>query len=271
MNKNSISILIALALLSVAPAFSQEKTSGNGARPSLHDVFPALSADQLQTLSDRGELTDFYKNSVEVKLAPATPMWDHAKASLETLEPSVGVEALFLYPLPAQVMDRPDFDLWLYNILRSVSTMEGIQYYSASRGHMRTFYIESYVVDGPDSRNHVPDPLVKKIPATDTIYTYQRDSSFGRNIYKVDYRFQDNSFSVSMKNLTPMFYGILPILGKENLEIHLAIIPTSEGLAFYGNAGVKVLSLFGLEDRVKDSFYNRIKAIYGWFSDQVKQ
>ena len=148
--------------------------------------------------------------------------------------------------------------------------MEGIEYYSASRERMRIFYEESYVINNPDDRDHRDDPLVTEIPRTDNIYVYQRDSSFGRNVYSVEYRHRDDTFFMSMTNLTRMYYGIAPVVAPENLEIHLAVVETEEGYLFYGVTGVDVITLLGLEDRVKDSFSNRIEAIFRWFESRIE-
>jgi hypothetical protein len=148
--------------------------------------------------------------------------------------------------------------------------MEGIEYYSASRERMRIFYEESYAIAGPDDREPIPDPLVSEVPREDRIHVFQRDSSFGANVYRVEYVRREDAYLMSMTNLTRMYYGILPVVAPENLEIHITVVETKDGYLFYGACGVSVISLFGLEDRAKDSFYNRIEAIYRWFRGRIE-
>lgn len=233
------------------------------------DPLPPLSASETTSLRTGERVTRFYDHPDEIALLPETAFAAHILRSLDELEPRIGVETLYLLPLPSEVTGQPEFSLRLYNVLRSISTMEGIEYYSASRGRMRVFYVESYAIGGPQDRRRIADPLVGSVPPHDRIYAYQQDSSFGRNTYSLDYRHQAGQLGLTMVNLTRMSYGIVPLVGDGNLEIHLAIIPTTEGLLFYGNCGVRVIGLFGMQDRVQNSFSNRIDAIYRWFSSRV--
>ncbi len=236
---------------------------------SLSDVLPGLSADQEATLLSEGEITHFYREEAKLTLAPDGYGWRAARARIEEFEPKLGVEALFLLPYPSDLQRRPEPGLRVYNTLRSVSTMEGIEYYSASRERMRIFYIDSFAVEEPDSRERQPDPLVSAVPREDTVFVYQRDSSFGRNVHRVTYTYENGAYLLRMTNLTRMFYGILPLVAEENLDVYLTIIPVEEGIIFYGNSAVRVIGLFGMEDRARNSFYNRIKALYSWFSKEL--
>ncbi len=236
---------------------------------SLRAIFPDLSPVEYAQLETEGETTHFYREAAELTLAPEAFGWREARERIKEFGPKIGVEALFLMPYPGALETAADQELEIYNTLRSVSTMGGIQYYSASRERMRIFYIDSYAVEDPDSRRRRRDPIVSSIPTEDTIYVYQRDSSFGRNVHRVSYRYTDGAYQVRMTNLTPMFYGILPLVAEENLDVYLTIIPVEEGIVFYGNSAVRVIGLFGMEDRARNSFYNRIKALFDWFSQEV--
>ncbi len=145
--------------------------------------------------------------------------------------------------------------------------MEGLEYYSASRERMRIFYEESYVVDGPERRNRISDPFVTEVPREDRIYAFQKDSSFGENVQKIDYLRSDGEILLSMENTTTMVYKFVPLVTPGNLKTFILIRPDSdEGvIEFYGNLGIRVPALFGLQERARDSFYNRVVALYGWF------
>lgn len=259
-------LVLFLCLLPVpAEADLPEEWTGR----SLRELFPGLTSVQYAQLQAEGEITHFYREEAELTLAPEAFGWREARERIKEFGPKIGVEALFLMPYPPALEAASDPELQIYNTLRSVSTMEGIEYYSASRERMRIFYIDSYAVEDPDSRRPQPDPVVSSIPIEDSIYVYQRDSSFGRNVHRVTYRYTDGAYQVRMTNLTPMFYGILPLVAEENLDVYLTIIPVEEGVVFYGNSAVRVIGLFGMEDRARNSFYNRIKALFDWFSGEV--
>lgn len=237
--------------------------------PPARELVSHLSRERYRTLLEEGNLKHFFTDEVDLAIAPDVPGLENTRTALGEMDPKLGVEALFLLPVTIAGDTEAERDLALYNIFRSVSTMEGIEYYSASRERMRIFYKESYAVADPDDRDRIPDPTVSNIPRNDQIYVYQEDSSFGRNVYTVEYVRRESAYLMSMTNLTRMYYGILPVVAPENLEIHLTVVETREGYLFYGACGVSVISLFGMQDRAQDSFYNRIEALYRWFESRV--
>ena len=212
----------------------------------------------------------FYRDTVETSLAPASPFTGGIRDDLSELAPRVGIEIAVPIPVDPIVFSE-DGILEVYNILRGISTMEGIEYYSASRDEMRIFYQESYAIDGPDDRTLIPDPFVDVIPERSLIFAYQRDGSFGRNVQRLEYTFRDGEILMSIKNVTTMTYRVFPLVAPGNLRTFLLIQPDREAgvLRFYGNLAVRVPALFGMEERSRDSFYNRIVALHAWFTDQL--
>ena len=234
-------------------------------------LVPEVPAAQEPT-STGNEETSFYTETPTFALAPATPYTEEIASSVKQLNPRLGLEARFFLPLPKEVLRSSDFELRLYNILRSVSTMEGIEYYSASREQMRTFYEESYAVAGPEGDRRIPDPLVDTIPRQDRLYVFQKDSSFGKNVQQLDYTFGGENVLVRMENMTTMFYnGLIPLVSDGNLLTFLVVHPEDRGVIFYGHLAVRVGALFGMEERAQQSFYNRVKALYDWFNSRVDE
>lgn len=230
-----------------------------------------VSDELLATLARNGELTHFYSTAVSVDLAPSHELTAEVVEELSRLDPDVGIEALFRYTIPADVVLDPTIDRYIYNVMRSFRTMEGIPYYSASRGRMRTFFYESYVVDDPENLAPQPDPHVDTIPETDTLTVFQRDSSFGKNTLAVQYHAGDGEVMVSMSNLTTMAYrGVLPVVRPQNLRMFLYVVRDGHQVYFYGNCGVNTFSMFGMEDRAQASFTNRIRALYNWFAERME-
>lgn len=231
-----------------------------------------LSPADLGTLRSGEGLTNFYDDTMQLAYAPDTDRWAGLQDDLVAFDPSVGIETIFLLPLRELTpeSDPEAFLLRVYNTLRSVSTMEGIKYYSASRERMRIFYEESYTVRGAGDDTRIPDQTVSSIPRKETLHIFQHDSSFGRNVYEATYWHDDGITTLSLINRTQLFYrGIFPVVAPQNLRIKLSVVPTDEGLVFYGNSAIDVITLLGMDDRVRDSFYNRVVALYEWFSDQL--
>ena len=73
-----------------------------------------------------------------------------------------------------------------------------------------------------------------------------------------------------MINKTKMKYKFIPMVKPEKMSINLFILPMEDGLLFYGVSAAETTSFLGLERSNKESFYNRIKAMYNWFSDQLR-
>ncbi len=230
--------------------------------------------DLLALLKERdGEIVNLFKNYQEIRYAPAAVTEAIKDAQEAGFQSTFGVEGLFYYP---SSYNREFFQrepsqqhLAIYNILRSISSMKGIEYYSASRQRWRTFYLDSYVIPSQNAEQPLPDPLVSSIPEDSLLYIFQHDSSFGRNRYQAHYRYHEHSFLVTIHNLTTMRYLIFPMVQPQNMRILIHIMPTEEGLIYYGLSMVNVPNLFGFEERVANSFTNRVRALYRWFKSQM--
>ena len=180
----------------------------------------------------------------------------------------IGVEVLLTYNFAGLQGNSEKNMLHIYNILRSISTLSGIEYYSASRQRMRTLFHEAYVVDSPDARNKLPDPVVQSIPSLSSIFVYQNDSSFGENVYRVLYNFKESYFLMEMNNLTQIWWGIIPLIDPQNLKYIILIYPFEDYLVFYSVICVNAFNFLGVADQKSASFYNRVKALYNWFCSQ---
>jgi hypothetical protein len=76
---------------------------------------------------------------------------------------------------------------------------------------------------------------------------------------------------MQVRNETTMWYYVLPLVKSGRFRMNMLIIPDGSTLYFYGASSVDSASLFGIEKSKKDSFYNRIKAMYSWFADLIEE
>ncbi len=238
-------------------------------RADIEKRLPHAELDEVDRLIVEGELLESYL--IEADASPMlrfAPLFrDSIRSDVASLEPTFAVEVLFLVAAPERALR---IDEELVTVLQSVSTMEGIEYYSQSRGRMRTLFHESYVIADPEHRTRLPDPTATSLPGGQTIYAYQRDSSFGRNVLELTYSADAEGARLRMRNLTRMLYqGILPAVGPHSLEIDLVVVPVDGYMLFYGVAAARTAALFGLEGRVEASFANRLEALFRWFLDRV--
>jgi hypothetical protein len=184
-------------------------------------------------------------------------------------KPSVLVEAVFALhgAKPASPAARSAELASIYGILRSLGSLEGIEYYSASRKTMRTFYAESYVIAGPESKARMPDPKAPapgNLPAAETLYAFQRDLSFGANTYQYDYASYPDALILKSTNLTRMSYGLVPVMAPKALATRLLIVQADDGILFYAESGASAPGIF--KGKLEDSFSNRAEALFRWFS-----
>jgi len=188
------------------------------------------------------------------------------------LNPSVMVETLFVYKKPEDAKKNAWSDeeaARLYNGILALSTLAGLQYYSASRGAMRTFYETSSVIDGQSTKRPIPDPVFTRPPAKLTIQARQKDLTFGDNIYQYDYYSEPEAFIFIQQNLTSLSYGIIPAVGKNKLWSVVAVIDAGNYLLVYIASMSKAASIPGMKERIGNSFANRSEAIFNWFSNQA--
>ena len=188
------------------------------------------------------------------------------------LDPSVIVETLHIYKKPQEAENGA----WsekelaeLYNGTLAMSTLAGIQYFSASRNSMRTFYETSSVIDGPSTKRQIPDPVYSQPPLELTIYARQKDLTFGDNIYQYDYYAIPGAMIFFQQNLTSLSYGIIPAIGKNKLHSVVAVLDAADYLLVYAASMAKTASLRGMNNRIGNSFTNRANAVIEWFSGQA--
>ena len=188
------------------------------------------------------------------------------------LDPSVMVETLNIYKKPPEA-EQPDMsaaeEASLFNRVLALSTLAGIQYYSASRGEMRTLYETSSVIDGPSSKKAIGDPVYVRPPAELTVYSRQKDLTFGDNTYQYDFYYSPGALIFVQQNLTALTAGIIPAVGRNKLRSVVAVLDAEDCLLVYAVSMAKAASLPGMNERVGNSFYNRVEAIIHWFTNQA--
>jgi len=230
----------------------------------LEELTGAENASRLQS----GSVSETQMGKPALKLMPALPeLRKLAADSMASLEPSLAVETLYLYkkPKPASDWDNT-LRTALFNRITAISTLTGIEYFSASRNSMRTFYEYSSVIESQSSKKPLPDPVFEQLPAKYSLYARQKDLTFGDNIYRYEYTTVKDALIFVQENMTSLNYGIIPAVGKNKLRSILAVIDCGDSLLIYAVSMAKAASVPGMTDRVGNSFRNRADAVYKWFS-----
>jgi len=269
--KKAIALSIGIVSLCAMPLFPE----GNLRPPaSAEDLIGIERAAILRKQS--APLTEIQLKNPQLALMP-----NHENIRLlannirQNLQPSIIVETLYLYSKPQSAAETGGWTeaqrTKLYNQALGISTLAGIQYFSASRNTMRTFYETSNIIDGPDTKKPVPDPSFTVLPAALTLYARQKDATFGDNIYRYDYYSYSDALVFVQENLTAMNAGIIPALGKNKLRSFVAVLDAGDTLLIYAISMAKAVSLPGMDNRIGNSFTNRAEAILKWFTNRAEQ
>ena len=259
-SKINLGLLFVLVIFSASGAFAFDLKDLVG-----YERAAALIAGEKPVLAQ-------FRNP-EPNLIPANnTVKDFFEAARSELGPSVMVETLHLYAKP----EGANKNVWsaneearLYNEVLALSTLAGLEYFSASRGSLRTFYETSSVIDGPATKKPLPDPTYPRPQSELTIYVRQKDLTFGDNIYQYNFYSTPGALIFIQQNLTSLNAGIIPAVGKNKLRSIVAVLDAGDYLLIYAASMAKVISLPGINERVGNSFANRAEAILHWFSDQA--
>jgi len=195
-------------------------------------------------------------------------------AAVNGLKPAIMVETLYLYKKPENFHTSAnawgnDSKIKILNQVLALSSLTGTQYFSASRNAMRTFYEYSGVIDGQQTKNPLPDPVYRHLPDTVSLFARQKDLTFGDNIYSYNYVISGDVIFFTQENLTSMNYGIVPVIGKNNLRSVLAVIDCGDSILIYTVSMAKAFSVPGMADRISSSFSNRAEAVLKWFTGRL--
>ncbi|RLW68387.1 MAG: hypothetical protein B6D68_03760, partial [spirochete symbiont of Stewartia floridana] len=151
---------LAVFLISVSsPLFAEY-----GQTLLLQEVLPSLSPQDKTDLLNGSEILRFHDGTVSPGLLPLSSLGTAVAREILSGGLNIGIEGLFFTPLDrlpdtySSLLDE-DRNIKLYNMLRSVSTLTGLHYYSASRKKMRLLFEESWVIpNGSSPKEILPDP-----------------------------------------------------------------------------------------------------------------
>jgi len=204
-----------------------------------------------------------------VTLMPSVSSSAKIAGEMQSFHPTVGVEIMRLIGRAWSTTSAPGEWLRLYNSLHAASTMEGIRYFSESRGKEEILFRQSYSVGPPGSAREVPDPTYSTIPAESVDYTFQEDNSFGKNTYAETFSFPGDHLSVKIENLTAISLLFIPIIRPHGFVVRIVLLPQGSDILFYGAAVLRTTFPIGDRRSREESLYNRLIALMNWLQRQL--
>jgi len=265
--KKRKNLLIVLITIFTASVFPGDTTL------LFQDAVDHLSRDEQNTLLKEGELTFYHEDLFSPILIPDGSWKQRISSGIGEKQLNLAIEGLFLFKdfdLESFENDPETSLVKLYNRLQAVSTLEGIEYYSASRKKMRVLFEESRRIPDLDQpKNSLDDNISGNLPGEEFFYVHQKDTTFGNSESLMTLYYDEPVISTVLVNQTDIRFKILKVIDKEKLEIHLVILPTDEGLLFYAVMGADTLKIKKFREIAHRSFENRIKALYAWYVDDL--
>ncbi len=234
-------------------------------RSEIEELLPGLNSVQIEELFEQGELLHTITPEEGPRLVPGQQFARSITADFESIDYTIGVEVL-------NIIHRENNELNVAaaaNLLLELSTLKGLEYYSASREKMYTLFVQSYPIDDPETENRIPDPVVTEVPAGGSVTLFQQDKTFGKNKLALTYDVTESTIHMVTENITRFNWGLIPLMKPGRLHMHILIHLTENFILYYGNFGAKALRIRLFEKRINESFYNRLVALYGWFEQKL--
>lgn len=235
-----------------------------------------LSPQLEKSLLQNNEISHvFSENDFEAKLIPQTQFADSMKNFVfgKIAPEKMGFAEEKLYRLPKSEIENKNAAALDTNtaskIMRSVSKMQGMQYFSRSRKSWDELYSQAFRVENPDSKDFSAAPDLNEGDANGLeIFAFLNDHTFGESVYKISYKQNQNEFLMLMENYSALTYGPVKAVKPGDLKMCVCVIDCGDEFLFYiGNyAEFKMIS--ALKKRLNNSFEARLEAIYNWFKKQ---
>ncbi len=206
--------------------------------------------------------------------APKLKVWDKMQSAMnqKDFEPVLLMESLYIFP---RENSDASHSVDIAKILKSISKLKGLQYYSHSRKMMRLLYAESCAVkklpsiNGPEYQT-ILDPIDEPTDGL-SVLACQKDLTFGRYIYRYDYFAEDGAVGTVCSNTQTLQYKIFNAIFKENLKVGLIAKEFDDFVLVYCITEANFSRVPGLKKKLKNSFSSRADAMYKWFVEEYKK
>lgn len=155
-------------------------------------------------------------------------------------------------------------------IIRRLSTLQGVQYYSNTKKKMRVLYEKSYVVKSSADRTRIADPVAGSAN-NKVLVAVQKDSTFGEYAYQYSYRQLENEVSFTSKNLDKISYLFVNLMDPGDMHVSFVVIDCGDCYVLYASIKADFAGVPGMESTLNKSFSARSKALYDWFVAQYSK
>lgn len=152
-------------------------------------------------------------------------------------------------------------------VLRSISKMQGMTYYSNTHNKYKTLYKKAYTISGPDSKTAIADKTEGSADGK-VIYCLQDDASFGITRYKLEYSQKSDMMYAVFNNTDSIGVGPITGINKGQLKINVLVIDCGDSILLYLSTDANANKVPGIKSLVTDSMVARMNAVHEWFLKQ---
>ena len=229
---------------------------------SLRDLLSSLPDDVVDQLVAEEEVFRLDRNQEGIKLLPEAGISGEFQLRTDSLGPDVFTEGLYLIPYPD---GKSEIDLEIYNITRKVSAISEVIYKSHRKDAYVPLFDDVYAIDNLKDNNPLPDPLVTGIPFNDSVLMHMKEVNLGSALYETEYIWDGRNLGFFLENQTNL-RKIIKVVGKEDMQISMILMPVDEGYLVYGACGIKLSNsnaVYSMMDPYT-GFYRRMYAMVTW-------
>ena len=267
LNKKKAWIFFLCLFSFLANIFSQEIKSEY---PKLEDI---IDSKYISELKENNKISRFFteKDNSDFQFYPdlelaksATKKWKSTRQD----KPNFTIESIYRLEKSKQEFSGENIEKIIFEdanikkILRSISKMEGIEYYSNSRKRTEVLYSKAYTVNNPTERKKVEDNFNY---LENPIYVLLDDKSFGEylSVINNDSKGFENCFEYL--NIDNINYGIIKAVEPNNMQVFLDVINCEDEIIVYVfiQSKMDVPAIF--KSKIYDSFVARTDALFEWF------
>ena len=152
-------------------------------------------------------------------------------------------------------------------VLRSVSNMQGMNYYSSTKNKTLVLYEKAYMIDGENSKKKISDQNTGNADGQ-TSWCYQKDNSFGDIFYKLNYYQKDNTMLAVFTTTSWIGIGPIKAIAPENLKIFIYVEDVGDEILLYLCTDLDSAKFPGIRGQITESMTSRMDAVYKWFMKQ---
>ena len=138
---------------------------------------------------------------------------------------------------------------------------------------MKVLFEEASMLSSPDKKDKISDLVVENVPEKMECYVYLKDTSFGKNVYRIEYKAKANELALEMRNSSELKFMGIGIVAPGKVAMSMDMMLTDEGILFSGIASVKdktpKINLLLYTIDLEESIMNRVIALKDWYFGRI--